>query len=78
MNEKTRELSMDEMDKVFAGTGKRPKEKEGCFIYEVIHGDTLTKIANRFGTTKNKIKARNPQIKDDIIRRGDYLYIPEN
>lgn len=77
MNEKTRELSMDEMDKVFAGAGHRPKEKEGCFIYEVQHGDNLTKIANRFSTTKYKIKERNPQIKDEIIRKGDYLYIPE-
>ena len=79
MEKNMRELSMEEMDRVFAGAGYRERlpDKVGCIVYKVQYGDTLGKMANRHGTTKNKIKACNPQIEGDIIRTGDYIYIPE-
>ncbi len=54
MNEKTRELSMDEMDQVFAGARTPLPRKVGYIVYEVQPGDTLIRIANKYGTTKKQ------------------------
>ena len=68
------ELNMEEMNQVAGGA--RPKEKEGFFIYQIVKGDNLSKIANKFGTTVSKILAANPKIKDkNLIYAGDYIYI---
>lgn len=46
-------------------------------VYTVVKGDTLTKIANRFGTTIEAIAKAN-DIKDvDIIITGQKIVIPE-
>ena len=46
------------------------------FIYQIVKGDTLGKIAKRFGTTVNKLLAANPKIKNrNLIYAGDYIYI---
>ncbi|MDW7674774.1 MAG: DUF3794 domain-containing protein [Bacillota bacterium] len=46
-------------------------------IYIVQRGDTLFKIAQRFGTTVNAILAANPQITNpDVINIGDQICVP--
>jgi LysM repeat protein len=45
--------------------------------YTVVRGDTLTKIAKKFGVTVEQILAANPQIKDaNTINVGDVIVIP--
>ena len=69
------ELSMEEMDQV-AGGYKRPIDKKGFIIVQIVRGDTLIKIANRYNTTVEQIMKDNPKIKDKrLIYTGDYLYI---
>ena len=46
-------------------------------IYTVVAGDTLTKIAKRFGLTTAQILTANPQIKNaNNIKSGDKITIP--
>ena len=77
-----KELGMEELDQVAGGRkqggyDKKPPEKPGCKIYKVVHGDTLTKIANRNNTTVKKIMAVNPELTDPgFIVSGLYIYIP--
>ncbi|MGY1732942.1 LysM peptidoglycan-binding domain-containing protein [Geodermatophilus sp. SYSU D01045] len=48
------------------------------FDYTVVAGDTLNKIAKKFGVTVAEILAVNPQITDpDVIRVGQVIRIPE-
>lgn len=73
----TMELDLEAMEEVEGGY-KRPKEKKGFIIYQIVKGDNLRKIARRFGTTVAKIMAWNPKITDmNLIYAGDYLYIKE-
>lgn len=45
--------------------------------YKIQKGDTLSKIAKRYGTTVKAIKALNPQIKNaNLIITGDTIKIP--
>jgi hypothetical protein len=47
------------------------------FVYTVVKGDTLTKIASRNGVTVKQILAANPQIKNqNSIAIGDQITIP--
>ena len=47
-------------------------------LYRVVTGDTLYKIAGRYGLTLEKLIAANPQINDlNVILRGELIYIPE-
>ena len=75
------ELNVSEMEQVTGGKcggyDKKPREKAGCKIYRVVHGDTLTKIANRNNTTVKKIMSVNPELTDPgFIVSGLYIYIP--
>ena len=46
-------------------------------VYVVAKGDTMSKIAKRFGVTVEQIMAANPQVKNpDKIKIGDELTIP--
>ena len=78
----TRELNLEEMEKVTGGGNeggyeKKPRDKDGCFIYRICHGDTLDKIAVRNGITKVKILSVNPEIRNpSFIVVGHYIYIP--
>ena len=68
------ELNFEEMNQVAGGA--RPQEKAGFFIYQIVKGDTLGKIAKRFGTTVDKLLAANPKIKNrNLIYAGDYIYV---
>lgn len=47
------------------------------FVYTVVAGDTVSKLAARFGVTVNAIKKANPQIKNiNAIKIGDPITIP--
>ena len=80
--ENMNELNLNELENVTGGKdeggyAKMPKAKAGCKIYKIVHGDTLTKIANRNGTSVKKIMAVNPELKDaGFIVSGHYIYIP--
>ena len=56
---------------IFPGA-KKAAPKTRIYKYTVEKGDTLSKIANRFGTTVVKIKEDN-NLKSDLIRRGQVL-----
>lgn len=82
MTEKNTELKMEDLEQVNGGiggsAGKLP-EKPGCIVYKISRGDTLGKIARRYGTTVDDIMAVNRGI---IISRNDitagyYIYIPD-
>ena len=46
--------------------------------YTVKSGDTMSKIAKKFGLTIQELQAANPQVKNvDKIQIGDQLTIPE-
>ncbi|MHA1867178.1 MAG: LysM peptidoglycan-binding domain-containing protein [Candidatus Heimdallarchaeaceae archaeon] len=47
-------------------------------IYQIQPGDTLSKIAEKYGVPLEQIVERNPVIQDpDLIRSGDTIVIPE-
>jgi len=72
------ELLDEELDEVSGGAYKKLPEKKGYIVYHIVKGDNLTRIANRYGTTVAKIQAANKnKIKNvNLIRAGDYIYIP--
>ena len=80
--ENNQELNLEEMAAVSGGKNeggydKKPGAKKGCKIYKIVHGDTLTKIANRNNTTVKKIMEVNPELKKaSFIVSGCYIYVP--
>lgn len=77
MSDEIKELDLNELDNIVGGY-RRPKEKEGFFIYHIQKGDNLSKLSKRFGCTIKDIMRWNPKIKDkNLIYAGDYLYIGE-
>lgn len=76
------ELNLEELGEVSGGKNeggydRRPPEKAGCVIYKIVHGDTLTKIANHYRTTVDKIMRVNPELKNrNFIVAGCYIYVP--
>ena len=79
--ENINELKMEEMEEVNGGQGgssKKLSPKAGYVVYQIVYGDTLTRIAHRFGTTIDAIKRANPTIKDvNDITAGFWIYIPQ-
>ena len=79
----TRELNLEEMEKVTGGGNeggyeKKPRPKAGCSIYKICSGDTLGKIARRNGTSVSRIMSMNPEIRNqNFIVPGHYIYIPD-
>jgi LysM repeat protein len=56
-----------------ASTPVVPSQK----VYTVVSGDTITKIAKRFGLSTTQLLAANPQIKNaNNIKPGDKITIP--
>ena len=76
------ELNMNEMEQVVGGKNeggyeRKPGEKKGCTIYQIVSGDTLGKIARRNNTTVDNIMAINPELKNmNFIVAGCYIYLP--
>lgn len=48
----------------------------GYFTYTIRSGDTLFSIANRYGSTINRIIAANPNINPNNLRVGQIIIIP--
>ena len=75
-----KEMNLNELEQVTGGTGgsKNPlPPKAGYTVYWIQRGDTLTKIANRYGTTAKAIKAANPTIHNaNDITADYYIYVP--
>lgn len=76
-----KELNLDELEGVGGGKGGSKEilpRKEGFICYQIEKGDTLGKLAKRFGTTIAKIKAANTDFitNENDISRGRYIYIP--
>jgi len=76
------ELNVNEMEEIVGGSNrggyeKKPRGKAHCFIYKVQHGDTLIRLASRYGTTVKKIMAVNRELTSaSYIVSGHYIYIP--
>ena len=74
------ELNLNEMEAVTGGTGGSPRQlppRQGFFCYQIKRGDTLGRIARRYGTTENHLKSINPTIHDiNDITAGFYIYVP--
>ena len=77
-----KELNMEEMEQVSGG--KRHFEPEndvpGWIQYKVAPGDTLSKIAGKYGIQDwREIRKWNPHIdeKTNMIRTGEYLWIKQ-
>ena len=74
------ELNLNEMNNIVGGAGGSPhplSDKSGCIVYRIARGDTLGKIARRYGTTAERIKAVNTTIHNvNDITAGCYIYIP--
>ena len=81
--EQMHELNLDELENVVGGKcggySQKPGEKSGCKIHKIVHGETLTKLAARYGTTVKKIMSVNPELTDPaFIVSGCYIYIPSS
>ncbi len=76
-----KEMNLNELELAAGGKGGmvyRPREEDGYFIYKIKSGDTLTRIANRFHTTVEILKAINDSITNvNDITAGRYIYVPE-
>ena len=74
------ELNLEEMEEVSGGRGGSPKKlpsKRGMKVYRIQSGDTLSRIAGRYGTTAEYLKKINPTIHDiNDITAGFYIYVP--
>ncbi len=72
------ELDMNEMNEVAGGAFKPLPDKRGFIIYQISKGETLGRIAKRFGVTVKDLMNWNPKIVDkNKIYYGDYLYIKD-
>lgn len=75
-----KEMNVNEMAEVTGGTGGSPRylpPKAGCLCYQIQRGDTLGKIARRYGTTAEYLKSINPTIHNiNDITAGYYIYVP--
>ena len=77
MEEKMKELSLTELEKVSGGKYPVLPKKAGYKVYQIQPGDTMYKLAKSNKTTVDKLMACNPQITDrNLIRVGAYIYIP--
>ena len=74
------EMSLSEMEEVAGGRGgslSKLPEKAGYKVYRIQSHDTLSRIAGRFGTTAEHLKAINPTINNiNDITAGFYIYVP--
>ena len=72
------ELDMNEMNEVAGGAFKPLPDKRGFIIYQISKGETLGRIAKRFGVTVKDLMNWNPKTVDtNKIYSGDYLYIKD-
>lgn len=75
-----KEMNMNEMENVVGGQGGSPTrlpDVPGYLVYRIKSGDCLSRIAGRYGTTAEYLKAINPTIYNiNDITAGYYIYVP--
>ena len=80
MTDEKMELNTEELSGASGGTGgsRTPlPPKDGCIVYWIEKGDTLSKIAGRYNTTVRAIMNVNHTIKHaGDITAEYYIYIP--
>ena len=69
--------AMEEVNGGFGGSKTPLPPKSGLAVHKIVSGETLTRIAGRYGTTVNYLLSINPTItnKNDITA-GFYIYVP--
>ena len=79
--ESMKELSLSDLEGISGGIGGYfgyPPRKKGFRIYQIKRGDTLRKIALRFGTSEDYLLSINPSINNSNFLTPDYyIYVPE-
>jgi LysM repeat protein len=76
------ELNLNEMEQVNGGTGGSPTPlppKSGCEVYKIKSGQTLSGIAQSYGTTWRYLMSINVGIisNENDITAGRYIYVPK-
>ena len=75
------ELNLNEMEEAVGGRGGSPTklpDVQGFSVYRIKSGDTLSRIAGRYGTTADYLKSINPTIHNiNDITAGFYIYVPQ-
>ena len=75
-----KELNLNELENATGGTGgsSRPLRPTAYYdVYQIRRGDTLSKIARRYGVTAEYLKSINPTIYNiNDITAGYYIYVP--
>ena len=72
------ELNEKELNEIAGGAFKPLPDKPGFIIYQISKGETLGRIAKRFGVTVKDLLNWNPKITNrNLIYYGDYLYIQD-
>ena len=75
-NMEAMELDLNEMNEVAGGAFKPLPVKRGFIVYQISKGETLGRIAKRFGYTVKDLLNWNPKIVDkNKIYYGDSIYI---
>ena len=71
MSEHKREVNLNELEKASGGANN----EDNYIIYTVEPGDTLSKIARKFGVTVNELIGWNEIVNPDLIVVGQKLKI---
>ena len=58
-------------------TAPLPPPESEYTVYIVQRGDYLAKISKKYNMTLNAIRRVNPNLKGDVIRVGQVLFIPD-
>jgi len=69
MSEEMKEVSLEEMNETAGGAGSKK------VVYTVVRGDTLTKIARRYGVTVNQLVVWNNIENANLIFPGQKIVI---
>ena len=76
----SKELNLNEMEEIAGGRGgsKLPLPPKGNLgVYQIVKGDTLSRIAKRFNTTVDYLVSINSTITNrNDITAGYYMYVP--
>jgi len=76
-----KEMNLNEMEEVSGGRGgyaKKPAARFGCDLYQIKAGDTLIRIAKRYGVTWRDLKEMNADVIKNAndITTGYWIYVP--
>jgi lysozyme len=69
-------ISMNNADYPDSAAGTTTTNASGQTVYTVVHGDTLSAIATRFGTTYQALAATNGIADPNVIAVGQQIIVP--